>query len=170
MIWTTDIDRFRDLRLLICLGNPLSLFTKKKIMESLGIGTNRLITLIHANAIVSKTATIGNGSIILSGVTVMANTTIGSSCYIASNSNIGHDTILHDYAFVAPLVGVPGNVKIEQGAYLGISSCIRGGVTVGEWSVVGMGSVVTSDVSPYHVVAGNPAKTIRVRNASDFKF
>jgi len=37
------------------------------------------------------------------------------------------------------------------------------GVTIGRGAVVGAGSVVTKDIPPYHVVAGNPAKTVKLR-------
>ena len=50
---------------------------------------------------------------------------------------------------------------IRRGAYLGLRSTILAGVTVGEYAIVGAGSVVTSDVPPYTIVAGVPAEVIR---------
>ncbi|MBD3389277.1 MAG: transferase [Candidatus Altiarchaeales archaeon] len=55
-------------------------------------------------------------------------------------------------------------VKIERGCDIGIGAIILPGVTVGEGSIVGAGSVVTKDVPPYTVFAGNPAKKLRDRN------
>lgn len=52
-------------------------------------------------------------------------------------------------------------VKIAKGAWLGSRAIILKGVTIGEGSVVGAGSVVTRDVPPWTIVAGNPAKVIR---------
>jgi len=52
-------------------------------------------------------------------------------------------------------------VKICDGAWLGAKSIVLKGVTIGEGAVVGAGSVVTKDVEPYTVVAGNPAKFIK---------
>jgi galactoside O-acetyltransferase len=52
-------------------------------------------------------------------------------------------------------------IRIERGAWLGARVIILKGVTVGEGSVVGAGSVVTRDVAPYTLVAGNPARLIR---------
>ncbi len=52
-------------------------------------------------------------------------------------------------------------IKISRGAWLGVRSIILKGVTIGEGAVVGAGSVVTKDVAPYTIVAGNPAKVIR---------
>ena len=52
-------------------------------------------------------------------------------------------------------------VKISRGAWLGARCIILKGVTVGEGAVVGAGAVVTRDVPPWTVVAGNPAMIIR---------
>ncbi len=52
-------------------------------------------------------------------------------------------------------------VKIERGAFIGIGSIILPGVHIGEGSLIGPGSVVTKDVSPYWMVAGNPARHIK---------
>ncbi|RTL49094.1 MAG: acyltransferase [Sphingobacteriales bacterium] len=52
-------------------------------------------------------------------------------------------------------------IKICDKAWIGFNSIILKGVTIGEGAVVGAGSVVTKDVPPYAVVAGNPAKILR---------
>ena len=53
-------------------------------------------------------------------------------------------------------------IRICRGAWIGARACILKGVQVGEGAVVGMGSVVTRNVEPHTVVAGNPARLIRV--------
>jgi acetyltransferase-like isoleucine patch superfamily enzyme len=55
-------------------------------------------------------------------------------------------------------------VVIEDDADIGIGSIIMPGVTIGRGALVGAGAVVTTDVKPYQVVAGVPAKTIRNRD------
>jgi acetyltransferase-like isoleucine patch superfamily enzyme len=52
-------------------------------------------------------------------------------------------------------------VKICDDAWIGAGAIILGGVTVGEGGVVAAGAVVTKDVLPYSIVAGNPAEFIR---------
>lgn len=52
-------------------------------------------------------------------------------------------------------------IVIEDGAWIGAGAIVLGGVTVGTRSIVGAGSVVTHDVPPFTVVAGNPARIIK---------
>lgn len=56
-----------------------------------------------------------------------------------------------------------GKVIIEDGCDIGVGTVILPGVKIGEGSIVGAGSVVTADIEPYTVVAGNPAKVLRKR-------
>ena len=55
---------------------------------------------------------------------------------------------------------VSGPIRIEDGAWIGAGAIILAGVTVGQKSIVGAGAVVTRDVPPYAIVAGNPAKVL----------
>jgi acetyltransferase-like isoleucine patch superfamily enzyme len=52
-------------------------------------------------------------------------------------------------------------VRIEGNVWVGFESCVLPGVTIGEGSIVGARSVVTSDVPPFTIVAGNPARIVR---------
>lgn len=53
-------------------------------------------------------------------------------------------------------------VHLKQGCWIGANSIILKGVTIGVNAVVGAGSIVTKSVDDYHVVAGNPAKLIKI--------
>lgn len=57
----------------------------------------------------------------------------------------------------------PAGVRIGHDVWIGRSAIVLAGVTVGDGSVIGAGSVVTKDVPPYAIVAGNPARLIRYR-------
>lgn len=54
-----------------------------------------------------------------------------------------------------------GKVVIQDKAWIGFNAIILKGVTIGEGAVVGAGSVVSRDVPPFTIVAGNPARVIR---------
>jgi acetyltransferase-like isoleucine patch superfamily enzyme len=107
----------------------------------------------------------------------MKNITIGDNVLIAHNVNI-HDSNSHSIypetrKGELPYIRKNGHpdsnifnieiapIKICDNAWIGYNACIMKGVTIGEGSVVAAGSVVTKDVPPYTVVAGNPAKVIK---------
>ena len=49
---------------------------------------------------------------------------------------------------------------VGEGAHIGLNSCIREDVRIGEYAIIGMGAVVLHDVAPFDIVAGNPAQVI----------
>jgi acetyltransferase-like isoleucine patch superfamily enzyme len=60
-----------------------------------------------------------------------------------------------------------GPTTVGHDVWIGYRSLIMPGVSIGNGAVIGAGSVVTKDVPPYAVVAGNPAKLIRIRFDTD---
>jgi virginiamycin A acetyltransferase len=60
-----------------------------------------------------------------------------------------------------------GDIIIEHDVWIGANSVILSGIKIGRGSVIAAGSIVTKNVEPYSVVAGNPAKKIRSRFSDD---
>jgi acetyltransferase-like isoleucine patch superfamily enzyme len=87
---------------------------------------------------------------------------IGNRCKISSHTFICEGVTLEDGVFVGHGVNwtcIPTLVK--RGASIGSGSTLLCGITVGENALIGAGSVVTKNVPPYSVVAGNPARVIK---------
>ena len=59
----------------------------------------------------------------------------------------------------------PGDTVVGNDVWIGREATILPGVTIGDGAVIGAHSVVTKDVRPYEIVAGNPARHIRLRFA-----
>ncbi len=117
----------------------------------------------------NATVTIGNGSFVSYDTLVICreNISIGENCAISWGCQI-LDTDFHS-------VVVDNNVKentlpivIEDNVWVGSKSIILKGVTVGSGSVIASGAVVTKDVPPNSLVAGNPAKVIKENIAWEF--
>lgn len=91
--------------------------------------------------------------------------TIGTHCAVAAHvvfASVGHGYDRTDI----PMVEQPttkAEIVLENDVWIGANAVIIGGVTIGEGSIVGAGSVVTKDVPPYSVVGGTPARVIRNR-------
>lgn len=82
---------------------------------------------------------------------------IEDNVQIAMNVSI----ITNNHDFYDRAVLTVKNVRIKKNAWIGAGATILPGVTVGENAIVGAGSVVTHDVEPNTVVAGNPARIIK---------
>ena len=107
------------------------------------------------------------------------NSNIGCFCSIASNVMIGGGKHPLNFVSTSPIFYTETNVfkkcfnKIEFQEYettvigndvwIGSNAFIKGGVTIGHGAVIGAHAVVTKDIEPYSIVAGNPAKIIRKR-------
>lgn len=130
-----------------------------KLLE-LEIPKNKFATLIHPTAVVSKHAKIGYGVCIQPFVSVGPNTTVGNFIQIFAQSLVGHGAKLDDYSYVANNACIGADVHLKEGAYLGTNATTLEYVTLGKWSITGIGAVVLKDVDDYAKVVGSPARVI----------
>ena len=137
----------------------------KQVVESLGLGPEKLATLVHPQATVSRSATIGAGCIILAGVRINSRVRIGNCVLVEGNAWLGVGTEVRDYVLVTHDASISGDSVLEEGSYLGANCSVIGRTRVGAWSVVGMGAVVLRDVPARTTVVGNPARQIGPINA-----
>ena len=91
----------------------------------------------------------------------------GEAVHIGKHVLIGWDCVImdRDYHAVDGKRERTAPVIIEDNVWICCRAVILKGVTIGHHAIVGAGSVVTKNVEPYSVVAGNPAKVIRKRKA-----
>ncbi|MBX6390170.1 MAG: NeuD/PglB/VioB family sugar acetyltransferase [Frankia sp.] len=148
-------------RLLLGPGRGRSRAILRQRLEGLGVGEDRYATVIHPRAVVPPSCTVGPGSVLLAGAVLTADVTVGRHVAVMANAVLTHDVVLEDYVTVCAAVTLAGNVRARAGAYLGQSCSVREGLTVGAWSLVGMGAVVVRHVGDGEVWAGVPARCVR---------
>ena len=127
--------------------------------------------------------TIGDNTKIGTFVEVQKNATIGKSCKISSHTFICEGVTIEDNVFIGHGVTFINDtfprattssgelqtesdwkvepIVVKKGASVGSGATILSNVTIGENAIIGAGSVVTKNVPPKAIVAGNPAKVLR---------
>jgi UDP-perosamine 4-acetyltransferase len=126
-------------------------------LDSLGF---RLPPIVSVHAVVSPTASVGRGTVIMHGVVVGPFTSIGVGAIINTAASIDHDCTVGDFAHVAPGTHLAGTIDIGPGSFLGVGVSVVPGVVIGEWSTVGAGAAVVDDVPPRKTVVGVPAREL----------
>lgn len=117
--------------------------------------------LIHPSAVVSPTAAIGRGTIVMPLVTVGVDVSIGSNCILNSGCVVEHDSRIGDHVHVSPRAVLGGGVVLESFSQAGIGSTVLPRVQVGAGSLLGAGAVAIRDVAPGWIVKGTPARPLR---------
>lgn len=120
-------------------------------------------TLVHPTAIISPTATVGEGCVIHAGAILSSDSKLGKCVKINTAARVTHNVLIGEYASIAPGVVLCGHSKIAPRAYIGAGAVVLNAMTVGIGAVVGAGAVVTRDVAGGQTVAGNPARELGSR-------
>ena len=73
------------------------------------------------------------------------------------------NALLKNFNYIGGHPHTKGNITIGNDVWIGSEAKIRSGVNIGDGAIIGANSIVTKDVPPYAIAAGNPAKIVRYR-------
>jgi acetyltransferase-like isoleucine patch superfamily enzyme len=121
---------------------------------------------------IRSSATVGTDCVIGRNVYVDANAIVGDRVKIQNNVSVYQGVTIEDEVFVGPCAVFTNDLRpraqnpdwkitptlVRRGASIGANATLICGVEIGEYAMIAAGSVVTKNVEPYQLVAGNPAR------------
>ncbi|MCR5667265.1 MAG: acetyltransferase [Eubacterium sp.] len=151
-----------EMELVVANGEPQ---TKKEIYLQIKQAGFHLTNLMDPTAIISPTATIGEGVIVTPYSTINSNVTIGDNVLVQSYVRVGHDIKAESHCVISANTAIGGATIVGEGAFIGMGAAIKEELHIGEYAIVGMGAVVYKDVAAHAVVIGNPARETKGNRA-----
>jgi sugar O-acyltransferase (sialic acid O-acetyltransferase NeuD family) len=150
-------------------------FAWKGVPVALGVGDNagreqaartlaeagfHIVTLIHRAAVVSPSARLGEGTVMMAGAVVNPDARVGAGVILNTGCVVEHDCVLGDYVHLSPNSALGGGVVIGARTHLGLGAVARPLVQIGADVRVGAGAAVIRDIPDGLTVVGVPAKAI----------
>ncbi len=121
---------------------------------------------VHPSAVVSPSAKIGEGTVIMAGAVVNADAVIGRHCIINTGASVDHECVVGDFCHIAPHAALCGQVHVGEGTLIGVGACVIPCIDIGSWCTIGAGAAVIDNIPDNMTVVGVPAREVRVTKSS----
>lgn len=133
------------------IGNGTNIWQFCVVLKGAAIGKE---CNINANVFIENDVSIGDRVTVKCGVQVWDGITLEDDVFVGPNATFTNDNLPRSKQYPEAFA----RVIIKKGASLGANCTIIGGIVVGEYSMIGAGSVVTKDIGNNELWYGNPAE------------
>lgn len=147
-----------EYEIVIAVGEPS---LRRKLAQKIGDGGFRLTTLVHPDARISASCTLGEGCVVCYGAFISCDTVIGRNVHLQPNASLGHDCHIGQDSIISSYANLAGKCLVGERVFIGMNAVIRETTSIGDDSIVSMGAAVFNDIAPAMIVMGNPARAIR---------
>lgn len=155
-----DLLNNNNIKVIISIGNNE---VRNNIFERLQLPIDLYGLVKHPTAVISPSVKIGEGTVIMPNVVINADSIIGNHAILNTGSIIEHDCKIDDYVHISPGAVLTGGVEVGIGTQIGAKASIIPCVKVGNWSIIGAGSVVIKNISSNVTAIGVPTNVIKER-------
>ena len=136
---------------IVAIGNP-------KIRERIQEEVSAVITLMHPDAVISRTVKIRQGSVIMAGTVINTDVFIGKGCINNTGASVDHDCVLRDYVHVSVGSHLSGTVHVGERTWIGAGATVSNNVNICGDCMIGAGTVVIKDIDKPGTYVGVPAR------------
>lgn len=141
---------------------------RKRIQES--VSEEKMITLIHPDAVVARDVVIGVGTVVMAGAVINPGARIGKGCIINTCSSVDHDCEVDDYVHIAVGSHLCGTVTVGEGTWIGAGATVSNNLFICPECMIGAGAVVVNDIQESGTYIGIPARRKDMEEKSVKKF
>ncbi len=145
-----------DCDVIIGIGNAS---VRKRIQES--VPDEKMITLIHPDAVVAEDVAIGVGTVVMAGAVINPGARIGKGCIINTCSSVDHDCIVGDYVHIAVGSHLCGTVSVGNGTWIGAGATVSNNVSICSNCMIGAGAVIVKNIDLAGTYIGVPARNMK---------
>ena len=107
----------------------------------------KLATYVSSKATVLNNFDFGDNCFVLEDNTIQPFCKIGNNVTLWSGNHIGHHSVIEDDCFISSHVVISGFVTVKRGCFIGVNSTLRDNITVGEYSLLGAGTLLLKNAS-----------------------
>ena len=144
-----------DAGVIVGIGNA---GVRKQIQES--IPDEKLVTLIHPDAVVAEDVVIGVGTVVMAGAVINPGARLGKGCIMNTCSSADHDCEVGDYVHIAVGSHLCGTVTVGHGTWIGAGATVSNNISICPDCMIGAGAVVVNDIQESGTYVGVPAKRV----------
>jgi len=153
-----DIKNNTHIPIALAIGNNS---IRAKLFKKVQNNDFKIVSLVHPTAIISPSASIAKGTVVMPNVVINAKANIGNGVILNTSCAIEHECIIEDFVHISPKAALAGNVKVGAFSHVGIDSCVIQGITIGKNSIIGAGSVVVKNIKDNIIAYGNPCREVK---------
>lgn len=117
--------------------------------------------IISPNTIINEDVSIGNGTMVMYGVTINSGSSIGEYSIVNTNASIDHDCSIGDFTHIAPGVTLSGEVKVGNDVLIGTGANVIHQINIPDNTIISAGSTELKSISKNGIDRGNPASLIK---------
>ena len=150
------IENYEDVYVVCALANTA---VRERIIDTLPANVH-VATLIDPQAIIHRTAQIGEGSMIFANALVGIEAKVGKQCVVLYNASVNHDVEVGDYTTVYPNATISGRCVVGKYCEIGTGASIIQHVSICDNAKIGVGAAVFTNIRNPGTTVGNPAVTM----------